>query len=150
MPGPFSPSDDIIGPISHQIAILIAAQIPSIATVYERLTDRPPGDNTVTISLLGGRVKEETNGKIRVMYTFTMRHLFRRANIADSTSQAYLYVTPWLKFLAAWPNQSLGLTFVREVNPSELRILQIPQSGQPMVALIISFDVLTEFNIPLT
>lgn len=149
MPGPFTPSDTLIGPIAHQIATMISTQIPSITYVYEKLPDRSPGDNTVILPLLRGKVVSDTNGKLKVRLTFSMRHLFRRKNMPDNITSAYSYVQPWLNFLSAWPNQNLGGLAI-EVNATDLNITQLSESGQPMVALVVNFDVLTEFNIPLT
>jgi hypothetical protein len=149
MPGPFAPADTLVGPIAHEIATLIQTQIPSINTVYEKLPDRPPGDNCVILPLTVGKVEDDTNGKLKVMLTFSMRHLFRRTNMSDSITQAYAYVQPWLNFLSAWSNQSLGGLAI-EVNATKLTIAHLAESGQPMVGLVVDFNVLTEFNIPLS
>lgn len=149
MPGPFPPNDNLVGPIAHQLATLIFTQIPSIAHVYEQLPDRPPGDNTIILPMTRGKVIGDTNGKMKVQFTFSMRHLFRRKNMQDNITSAYSYVTPWLNFLSAWPNQNLGGLAI-EVSATDIAITQLSESGQAMVALVINFNVLTEFNIPLT
>jgi hypothetical protein len=149
MPGPFTPSDSLVGPIVHQIALFIAAQIPSVGHVYEDLPDRAPDNNSVIIPLLHGRVLANTNGKLKVQLQFSLRHLFRRKNMPDNVAQAYTYVMPWLMLLSAWSNQNLnGLAI--EVDASDITITQMSESGQPMVALVVNFYVVTEFNIPLT
>lgn len=149
MPGPFSPNDDLVGPLVHQIALLVQAQIPSVGTVYEKMPDSPPQDNSVLLPLLPSKIMDETDGKVRVMFRFGMRHIFRRKKFSDNVAVAYTYITPWLKFLAAWPNQSLG-GLAREVTATDLAVTQTVQSGQPVVALAVTFSVLTEFNIPLS
>ena len=149
MPGPFAPTDDLIGPISQQIATLISVQIPSIQYVYTRMPDKPPGDNSVVLRLVDGMDIDETSGKIKLKITFRASHIFRRAKIGDTFARAYTYVTPWLKFLAAWQNQQLG-GLSMAVTTKRFNVMQIPQSGQSVVALLIDFQVLTEFNIPLT
>jgi hypothetical protein len=149
MPGPFTPSDSLVGPIVHQIALFIAAQIPSVGHVYEDLPDRAPTDNSVIIPLLRGRVLSDTNGKLKVQLQFSLRHLFRRKNMPDNIATAYTYVVPWLMLLSAWPNQNLNGRAI-EVDASDLTITQMSESGQPMVALVVNFYVVTEFNIPLT
>ena len=149
MPGPFNPVDSLVGPIAHQIALFVSAQIPSIQAVYEKLTDRPPGDNTVVVKFTRGKVLGETNGKMKIRLTYTIQHLFRRANLPDSFSRAYTYIMPWMFLLAAWPNQNLA-GLAREVNATELAVAQLPYSGTPVVALVVNFDVVTEFNIPLS
>jgi len=148
MPGPFAPVDALIGPIVHALAVIIQAQIPSIAFVYEELPDRTPGDNTVIIPLTKGVIKDESNGKQEILFTFTVRHLFRRKSMADNILQAYSYMFPWLQMLSAWPNLTLG-GLVRQISTSEVMVTQIAESGQPMVALTVVFTVLTEYNIPL-
>lgn len=150
MPGPFTPADTMIGPIVHAIATIIQQQIPSIAKVYEDLPDRAPIDNSVLLPLTNAKVKEETNGKMRVSFTIGARHVFKRKNMPDNVAQAYQYLMPWLQMLAAWPNQNLGLSYVRSVSATDARVTQLAESGQPMVALAVNFDVLAEFNIPLS
>jgi hypothetical protein len=149
MPGPFAPSDDVVGPIAHAIAILIITQIPSIGTVYEKLPDRPPADNSVILPMTRGKVMDETNGKVKIRLTYSMNHLFRRTSLPDDMLRAYTYVMPWLRFLAAWTNQGLGGLAI-SVSATDLGITQRVESGQPYLALVVNFDVLTEFNIPLT
>lgn len=149
MPGPFAPNDSLVGPIVHAIAVLIKQQIPSITFVYEDLPDRAPGDNTVILPLMPSKIKEESNGKMRIALRFSMRHLFRRKSMGANVKTAYTYVLPWLQFLAAWPNQNLG-GLARSVSATDLALTQQSESGQPMVALVVDFIVLTEFNIPLT
>lgn len=149
MPGPFTPSDTVIGPIIHQLAVSIQTQIPSIAQVYEQLPDRNPMHNSVILPLGRSKILSDTNGKLKVNFTITMRHLFRRKEMDANISEAYTYVMPWLQFLAAWENQTLGGLAI-EVNPSDLQVVQVAESGQAYVALAVNFDVVTEFNIPLT
>lgn len=144
----YTPADDRIGPIIHEIATIIQAQIPSIATVYERMPDRQPIDNSVVIPLSKARVKDNTNGKLQVNYTFGVKHLFKRKQMADNILQAYSYVTPWLMMLSSWTNSDLG-GLSRDINISDLQVIQVTESGQVMIALAVTFDVCTEYNIPL-
>jgi hypothetical protein len=99
--------------------------------------------------MVHGKVLGDTNGKLKVQLTYGMTHVFRRANMSDALTRAYTYVTPWLNFLAAWPNQNLG-GLAMEVNATDLTFAQRTESGQAMVGLVISFQVVTEFNIPLS
>lgn len=149
MPGPFSPSDTLVGPIVHQIALTIQAQIPSIGYVYEKMPDRSPMDNSVIIPLTKAKVVDDTNGKLKLRLMFGLRHLFRRKQMSDNVTTAYTYIIPWSQMLAAWPNQTLGGLAI-SVSPSEIGVTQISESGQPMAALVVNFDVLTEINVPLT
>lgn len=148
MPGPYAPDDSLVGPIAHEIAIMVQQQIPSITTVYEKLPDRSPTDNSVILPMIRAKVLGDTNGKMKIRFTFSMRHLFRRKSMPDNIASAYSYLMPWMNFLSAWPNQTLnGLAI--EVTATDISITQLMESGQPMVALMVNFDVLTEFNIPL-
>jgi hypothetical protein len=149
MPGPYTPSDTLIGAIVHQIALFISAQIPAVGHVYEDLPDRSPVDNSVIIPLIRGKVVPPPEGKFRIRLQFSLRHLFRRKNMPENIAQAYTFVVPWLKLLSAWKNQDLnGLAI--EVDADELSVTQMSESGQPMVALVVNFFVVTEFNIDLT
>lgn len=149
MPGPFVPADDFIGPIVTALSNDVVAQIPAVGPIYPYLPDRPPGDNTVIIPLLRAKIESDTNGKLKVRLHFAMRHLFRRAEMSDTIKRAYTFVRPWLLLLSAWANQNLnGLAI--QVDVSDLTIIQVSQSAQPMIALAINFEVLTEFNIVLT
>lgn len=149
MPGPYAPTDDLVGPIVHQIALLIQAQIPSVAHVYEKFPDGPPQDNSVIIPLVSGKVVDETNGKLKLRFTFAVLHIFRRSKLPDNIGRAYTYVAPWLKLLSAWPNQNLG-GLAREVDATNLMVTQRAEAAQAVVALSVNFDVVTEFNIPLS
>lgn len=149
MPGPFPPNDDVLGPILHQLAMYIAAQIPSIATVFEKVPDRPTQDNTVILPITRAKVVDETNGKVKVLFMIGAKHIFRRREFDSAVTQAYTYITPWLKLLASWNNQTLGGLAI-QTSPKDLQVMQFSSAGQPYIALAIDFEVLTEFNIPLT
>lgn len=153
MPGPWSPSDSVAGPIVAQIASMVAVQIPAVGHVYEEIPDRPPGDNEVVIPLLKGEHGQhgrfagggDTSGKIEITYTFSMRHVFRRREIDQSIKSAYTFIQPWLNFFHALPNQNLG-GLSRAMNTTNMTIAQSERAGQPIVVLAIDFEVLTEFN----
>lgn len=149
MPGPFSPSDNLIGPIVHQIALFVGAQIPSIAHIYEDIPDVSPQDNSVIIPLLKAKIVDETSGKVKINLTFALSHIFRRTKMQDNVVRAYSYVMPWLQLLSAWPNQNLNGQAI-SVSSRELIVRQAAASGQPVVTLAVQFDVLTEFNASLT
>jgi len=149
VPGPYTPTDSLIGPIATFIANLITTQIPSITHVYPTLTDRAPSDNAVVLRFTRGKIVDETNGKIRVVLTYTMNHLFRRAEIDASLLRAYAYAVPWMRFLAAIPNQALGGLAI-SMTATDLATTQVPISGQPTIALVVDFNVHTEFNLDQT
>lgn len=133
----------------HVIAQTIATQIPSIGHVYEKLPDRPPTDNEVLLPMVKAKIVDDTNGKLKVRFTITAQHLFRRGQIDNGLTRAYTYVMPWLQMLSAWTNQTLsGLAIA--MYTSDLAVTQIVDNGQAYVALVVNFDVLTEFNLVLT
>ena len=149
MPGPYSPQDNIISPIIHQIALTIQSQIPSIGFVWEKGPSRAPSDNEVLLQFVKGQVMSDTNGKMKLKLTISARHVFRPTEREQVLIRAYSYVYPWLAMLDAWPNQTLGGNAM-ETNPTSLSVLSVTESGQVFIALAVAFDVLTEFNISLT
>lgn len=149
MPGPYVPDGTLITDIIHQIAITIQAQIPSISHVYEEYPDRAPNDNTVILPLTKFKVLDDSNGKLKVVFVITAKHLFRRKQMSDNITQAYSYVNPWLLCISAWPNQDLGGNAI-QLTIKEGGVQQMAEAGQAMVGLVVSFEVLAEFNIPLT
>lgn len=149
MPGPYTPQDTLVGPIISALASDVATQIPAVGPIYPTLPDRPPGDNAVIIPLLRAKIISDTNGKLKVRLYFAMRHLFRRAEMSDTILRAYTFVQPWLLVLTAWSNQNLNGHAI-QVDVSDLTVIQVSQSAQPMIALAINFEVLTEFNIAIT
>jgi hypothetical protein len=132
----------------HQLAEIIATQIPSIGHVYEKLPDRAPVDNEVLLPMTKAKIIDDTNGKLKVRFSITAQHLFRRTEMDSALTRAYTYVMPWLLMLSAWTNQTLGGLSIA-IYMSDLGLSQVVQSGQVYVALICTFDVLTEFNIVL-
>lgn len=132
----------------HQLATIIQTQIPSIDFVYEKMPDRAPTDNQVLLPMVKAKVVDDTNGKLKVRFTIASQHLFRRTEMDTALTRAYAYVMPWLFMLSAWTNQTLsGLSIA--VYMSDLGVTQLVVSGQAYVALVVNFDVLTEFNIVL-
>lgn len=148
MAGPYTPNDNFIGPIIHNIAVIIKTGIPSITTVYEDMPDRAPVDNSVVLPLTDATPIDETNGKLQVKVNIGGKHLFRRKEMSANIVQAYSYLQPWMFLLAAWPNQDLG-GLARSITMSKIRVTQAGEAGTPFLALAIDFTVLTEFNIPL-
>lgn len=149
MPGPYAPSDTLIGPIIHQLAVNIQNQIPSIEYVWEKVPDRAPSDNQVLLPLLKIKVVDDTNGKLKIMLTIGARHVFRRRELDAGITQAYTYIMPWLRMLSAWTNDTLGGLSIK-VTTTDLAITRIIESGQVFIAVATNFEVLTEFNIDLT
>lgn len=149
MPGPYAPSDTLIGPIITQIANNIRTQIPSIEYVWEKVPDRAPSDNQVLLPLLKIKQVDDTNGKLKILLTVGARHVFRRRELDAGIAQAYTYIMPWLKMLSAWTNDTLGGLAIK-VTTTDLAVTRIIESGQVFIALATNFEVLTEFNIDLS
>jgi len=148
MPGPFAPSDSLVGPIVSNLTTFINAQIPTVGFIYPTLPDRPPADDAVVLPLMKAAIVTETNGKLKISLSFALRHLFRRTNLADDIARAYTYIVPWLNVLGAWQNQTLsGLAM--EVDSKDLVVTQVTMAGQVLVALAINLNVITEINIVL-
>ncbi len=125
---------------------MIKAQIPSIGYVWTKLPDRPPADNTVLLPLINGKVMGGPEGKLEVLYTIRATHIFRRAEQYDTLTRAYMYIQPWLLMLSAWQNQTLG-GLARDMTPTDVKVVQMNESGQPVIALTVDFNVLVEFNV---
>lgn len=149
MPGPWSPSDTLVGPVVNQLISDIHSQIPSIVEVYFTIPDSQPLDNSVILPMIKAKVIDDTNGKMKVKLMFALRHVFRRTKLSDDIARAYTYVQPWLYLLSAWLNQGLGGLSI-DIDIDDLVVTRVTQSGQVMVAIAINFAVLTEFNIVLT
>lgn len=149
MPGPYTPSDTLVGPIITQIANTIRNEIPAIEYVWEKVPDRAPSDNQVLLPLLKIKVLSDTNGKLKILLTIGARHVFRRRELDAGISQAYTFIMPWLRLLSAWPNQTQGGLAI-DTTPTDLAVTRIIEGGQAFIALAVNFDVLTEFNIDLT
>lgn len=149
MPGPYAPSDSLIGPIIQQLATTIQTQIPSIEHVYTQVPDRAPSDNQVLLPIIKIKILGDTNGKLKLLLTVGARHVFRRRELDAGLTQAYTYIMPWLRLLSAWPNQTQGGLAI-DTTPTDLAITRIIESGQVFIALAINFNILTEFNIDLS
>lgn len=149
MPGPYSPNDDILGPIIHQLAVTLQAEIPSIEYIYEKPPDRAPSNNQVLLPLSKAKILSDTNGKVKILFFIGARHLFRRTELDAGITLLYQYLTPWLRVLTAWPNATLnGLAI--DVTPKQLFVTKVQEAGQIFLCLATDFEVLTEFNIPIT
>lgn len=149
MPGPFAPNNTLLGQITHQLAVYIQQQIPSISYVWEEVPDRPPGDNSVMLPMTRIKLISDTNGKAKVSIEYSITHIFRRAESFDTIARAYTYVFPWLQLLTSWFDQTLnGLSI--SVDANDLVVTKLIVSGEVVIALVSRIAVLTEFNILLT
>lgn len=149
MAGPYAPSDNVIGPIIYEIAQIIRVGIPSIEYVHERVPDRAPADNHVLLPILKIHKLDDTNGKLKIRITIGARHVFRRTELDAGLTKMYTYIMPWLYLLSAWPSQTLNGRAI-DIDISDVFPTRVMESGQAFIALAVNFDVLTEFNIPLT
>jgi hypothetical protein len=144
----FTPSDNLAGPIVHQLA-LIAAQIQGVGRTYETPPEGEPEDNSVLFPIKDFKVIDDTNAKLKVELAFTIYHLFRRDRMDDAYPRLTLYLTSWLNALADWSNLTLGGLAI-DTNIKGGKIGTVTWASQMYLSLMIDITVLTEFNIPLT
>jgi hypothetical protein len=149
MPGPFAPSDPVVGAVMAALGTAITTQIPTITKVYSFSNSRSSPDGQVKLVFNKLKVDDSTNGKIKLEVMLTARHLFRLTEWDTTAARAQQYVYPWVLFLTAMQNQHLTSNMI-VTNTSDVTLTQVPESGQAMVALIINFTVLTEINAVLT
>lgn len=144
----FTPSDNLVGPIIHQIA-LVAQQVQGVGRVYETPPEGEPEDNSVLIPLVDWKVIDSTNAKLKVELAFNIYHLFRRDRMEDAYPRAQLVMTAWWNAIADWVNLTLdGLAI--DTNIKGGKIGTVTWGSLPYLALIHNITVLTEFNIPLS
>jgi hypothetical protein len=149
MPTTYSPSDPIIGPIITSLHDAIQAQIPSVARIYVTEPDGAFENNSVWIPEPTWEVKGDTNAKLYLCITFSIRHIVNRNLLADSLPLVRSYLYPYLMVLATWANQSLsGNAIVITIKKGGSG--QFVHAGINHVALLMTVEVMTEFNIPLT
>jgi hypothetical protein len=148
VPGPFVPTDTLVGPIIHQLA-LVSQQIQGMGRTYEVPPEGLPEDNSVLFPLKKFRVLDDTNAKLKVELDFSIYHLFRRDRMEDTYPRIQPFLTAWWFALADWQNLTLGglaiLTTIKDGS-----IGNVMWGDQPYLAVITNITVLTEFNIPLT
>lgn len=147
-----TPTDDIVGPIVHQLALVLSSQITGIGRMYEEVPDGPPENNSVLFPLTSFKFEGDTNGKEYVRLQFGIRYMVRRSNFATNLQACYKMFSAMSRVLAAWYNQPLydsstGTQYAIQVTPKSGGFTQFVDSGMPYVALILNTEVLTEFNI---
>lgn len=142
----FEPTDTLVGPIIHELALVIQDQIGGIGRIYELPPDGPPEHNSIQFPFQMS-VDDETVGKLRVTLSFDIHHHFRRVRFSDDYALAQTYIIPWVLCLATWENQTLnGLAYA--LHPGKVRVIQMVTSQTPYVSVVSHLDVETELNIP--
>ena len=144
----FTPSDTLIGPIIHQLA-LVAGQIQGVGRTYETPPEGEPEDNSVLFPLKRFRIIDDTNAKLKVELTFSILHLFRRDRMDDVMPRVQLVMTSWWNALADWQNLTLGGLAI-DTTIKDGAIGTVEWAGQMYLSLTNTITVLTEFNIPLS
>jgi hypothetical protein len=144
----FTPTDALVGPIIHQLA-LVAGQIQGVGRTYETPPEGEPEDNSVLFPLMKWKEIDDTNAKLKIELTFSIYHLFRRDRMEDAYPRAQLYMTSWWNALADWSNLTLGGLAI-DTNIVDGKIGNVVWGDHPYLALITTITVLTEFNIPLS
>jgi hypothetical protein len=140
-----TPMDDIIGPIVEALAEEISS-IVGIGRLYTELPDGPPENNSVLFPLTGAKLEGDTNGKVYVRLTFSIRYVVRRGKFIDSIKQCYFMFSAFAKVLSSIPNQTLGGDSIM-VTPKNFSINQTYDAAQAFVMLVMNVEVLTEFNL---
>lgn len=139
-------NDSLVGPLSHQLA-LVAQQIEDIGTIYEKVPEAAPEDNSVMFPCRKIVVTSGTNGRLDLVFEFDIVHCFRRVRLQDDLARCYAAMPAWATVLGSYANIRLG----GEGNLTDLTgidIEQIVHGGQTMLAVISHIKVLREFPIP--
>jgi hypothetical protein len=140
-----NPTDDIIGPIVQALAHELSS-IVGLGRLYLEVPDGPPENNSVVFPLRSFKFEGDTNGKMYVRLTFSIRYMVRRSKFADNIKQCYLMFSAFSKVLSSIPNQTLeGESIV--VTPKDGSISIMGEAMQPFVCLVLNTEVLTEFNL---
>lgn len=143
---PLPQTDDIIGPIVHQLAIALSTKVQGLGRMYEQVPDGPPENNSVIFPMTKFVFKQDTNGKVYVCFTFAIRYMIRRSKAVDDIANLYKAFSAFIYVLSSWPVQNLNGTS-DTVTPIRGGITQFVMAGTPYMALVIETDVLTEFPI---
>lgn len=146
---PLPQTDDIIGPIIHQLAIALSTKVQGLGRMYEQPPDGPPENNSVIFPVTKFVFESDdhyTNGKMCVTFTIAIRYMIRRSKAVDDIANLYKAFSAFTYVLSSWPVQNLNGTS-NTVTPKSGGITQFVMAGQPYMALVINTDVLTEFPI---
>jgi hypothetical protein len=149
MPTQYSPSDPIIGPIIQSLHDAIQTQIQGVERIYTTEPDTAFENNSVWIPEPTWEVKGDTNGKLYLVISFSIRHIVNRNLLADSLPLVRSYLYPYLMVLATWANQSLNGNAIA-ITIKKGGSGQFVHAGMNHTALLMNVDVMTEFNIPVS
>ena len=145
----YTPSDTLVTPVATALAAILTGEI-GVTRVYTEMPDGPPENNSAVIPPPSFKLIDDTNGKLRIKLTFPIKHLIRRAKLADSLNAAQQYYLPYLQAFSAWHNQQLyngSVPLSREVTPTTGGIVQLVESGQVFIAMTVNIDVVVDLNI---
>lgn len=142
----YSPADNLVGPIIQQLANIAQTNITGITEVYIDEPDGAPEDNSLEIGLAKYDVLDDTNGKLKLLLTFSLRFRRTRVTAAQDLPALRSYVIPFLMAYSSWGAQDLAGDSML-VTVKQGGITQDIRSGQPYRTLITNVQVLTEFNI---
>lgn len=149
MPTVYQPADPWIGPIITSLHDAILNQVAGVQRIYTTEPDGPFENNSVWIPEPTWEVKGDTNAKLYLCITFGIRHIVNRDLLGDSFPLVRQYLFPYLMTLAAWANQSLNGNAIA-ITIKKGGIGQFVHAGVNVVALLMSIEVMTEFNIPVS
>jgi hypothetical protein len=140
------PTDDIIGPIIHEMGLILNQQISTNPRIYEEPPDKPPETNSIQLPVDGFRIEGDTNGKEYVRITFNLMYVVRRTNFPENLLACYQMFSAIVRVLSSHANQDLNDTSI-SVTPKNGIFVQFTTAGLPVVALILKTEVLTEYNL---
>lgn len=139
-------ADTFIGPIIAELK-LIAQQIDGIGTIYEKVPEGAPEDNSVMFACPHIDVVSAMNGRIEMTFSFDIIHCFRRVNLQQDLSRAYAAMPAWATVLSTPANVRMGSVAQLE-DLTGIDIQQVIHAGQKMLGVISHIRVIKQFNIP--
>lgn len=152
MPTVITPTDDLIGPIVHQLALILNQQISTNPRIYEEYPDGPPETNSIQLPVDGFKVEGDTNGKEYLRISFNLIYVVRRTNFKENLLACYKMFSAIVRVLSSHANQQLQdsntlIQYAISVTPKNGTFVQFTSAGTPFVGLILRTEVLTEYNV---
>jgi hypothetical protein len=147
---PITPTDDIIGPVIHQLSTFLSTYVVGIGRIYEQPPDGPPENNSVMLPVTSIKYEYSDVGKVRLKVTMPIWYMIRRTKFSDNIAQAYKMYSAIVRVLTAWPLNQLpdvnGNDLAIEVLPQSTGFIQTTVAGQAYIALLINTEIITEFS----
>lgn len=139
-------ADTFLGPIIAQLKT-IAQQLDGIGTVYDKVPEGAPEDNSVMFACPHIDVVSAMNGRIEMTFHIDIIHAFRRVNLAQDLDRCYQVMPAWATVLSTPANVRMGNVAQLE-DLTGMDIQQVVHAGQKMIGVISHIRVIKQFNIP--